>query len=1154
VNRRFYLFFVILLSFRPVFSQIIDQKVYHLTKNNGLSQSTVNSMVKDSAGYMWFGTNDGLNKYDGYRFTIYRYNPQDVKSIGLGRIRVLFIDSKGGMWIGTDQSGLYLYRASHDNFDKLQRLEYNGSQVSINDIRDILETGDGRLWIATYGNGLILYNPSSGQIKVIDNEFITNINCIEYLRNDLYIGSQNGVYVLNGAGNNPDGSNEPQAIKLLPDIEIFCLYGSRDGLLWVGTYGKGAFSLDSQTLNVTAYSTQQPYPRKLDHDIVRDIIDDSHNGSLLIGTGGGGINVLNGKRDNIEYVRSKLNDQFSLNTNIIYSFYRDNIDNLWIGTYNGGVNVLFRTKDKFGHIKSFGGANELSNNSVLSIVEANDGKLWIGTDGGGLELFNPVTKEFKHYRHDPANNNSLAGDVVKSLLLDKEGILWVGSFNAGLTAFDLKKNTFYRFPYVPNNPNGISQNHIWDIAEDNEGNIWLATLGGGLDRYSKKEGKFRHFRHDPSEPAGISDNVLSCMLYDSKGNLWVGTEFGGVNRMLDENKGIFKIYNRFAKKELISSNQISTIFEDSHQNVWVGTIGGGLNLYLEKEDRFMKYTEADGLANNLIYAILEDNEGNLWITTNNGLSEFVNAVNRPAKAEFKNYNIGDGLQSNEFSARSACKTTNGILYFGGINGINYFNPESITFNTHIPPVVLTDFKIFNKSVTIDEPGSPLKKPVFLTDEIELSFRQSVITFEFAALDFTMPSKNRYKYKLEGFENNWNDVGNQRTATYTNLNPGHYTFRVIGSNNDDVWNYQGASVVLKIDPPFWKTWLFRIAVVCIFIVAIFIFYRLKLHSLENHRRELKSMVDERTVELLELNRVLEKQNKEIQFHREELLTQKENLIKTNYELEKNQKKIEEQNDELALHRLNLEELVKQRTSELEKAKQKAEESDRLKSSFLSNMSHEIRTPLNAIVGFSSLIAEGDTTEEEREEFIKQINANTETLLVLIDDILDLSKIESNQIKIMNSEIPLTEFLDDIYNSFPYRHEKKLSFLLTNPYKDNDLRFVSDRTRLRQIVVNLLDNSFKFTEKGHVELGVYKENDHLVFYVEDTGIGMSDSVRQKIFERFYKSDENAERVYRGTGLGLTITQKLTDLLGGSISVKSEEGKGSRFEIDIPLIIAQ
>lgn len=1140
---------ILLFTILPTFGQFNSQKFYHLSRNSGLSQSTVNSIVKDTMGYMWFGTNDGLNKYDGYKFTYYKYDPANPKSIGLGRVRALYIDKKGRLWAGTDQGGLYLYRAQYDNFKRYPRSLERDAKGLYSSIRDILETTDGRMWIATYGNGLILYNPDNDSVLEITTPQILNINSIEYYGDDLYIGSETGVFRLKNAKPGIKTFVAPQPLPNLPVMQIFRLYADRDGILWIGTYGNGAFAYDIRTTSFTEYSTRQHNSRHLNHDIVRDFIEEDGTNNLIIGTGGGGLSILNKSSQKMEYVTSRLNDQSSLNSDIIYTFYRDDIRNLWIGTYNGGVNILFKSKDKFGHIQSFGGENDLSNNSVLSICEAYDGKIWFGTDGGGLDLFDPSNGNFKHFKYNPFNSNSLSGDVIKSLLLDSRGMLWVGTFNEGLTVFDAAKNKFTRFFYDPLNSAGLSQNHIWDIAEDSDGNIWIATLGGGLDMYDRTSKRFLHYRNNPSSPTSLSDNVLSCILYDSKGTLWIGTEFGGVNKLKDKSKGVFKIYNRGASEGLISSNQISTIFEDSKKNIWVGTIGGGLNLYIEDQDRFFSYTEADGLADNLIYGILEDDEGNLWLSTNSGISEFIHGIERPKLVSFKNYSVGDGLQSNEFSPQSTCKTSDGILYFGGITGINYFYPTHIVSNDHIPPIVITDLKIFNKSVSMNDPGSPLNKPISQTREIKLSYKQSIITFEFAALDFTLPSRNQYKYILEGFETKWNHVGNQRNATYTNLNPGRYIFRVTGSNNDDKWNQEGTSLKLTITPPFWKTWFFRIALLITIIFLIIAFYKLKLRSLQHNKKVLTSLVDERTRSLLNLNRLLEKQNKEIQFHREELLVQKENLMKINHELADKQSQIQEQNEELEKHRHNLEELINQRTSELEKAKLKAEESDRLKSSFLSNMSHEIRTPLNAIVGFSTLIAEDDTTHDERAEFIRQISANSDTLLVLIDDILDLSKIESNQLKIINSEFNVHEFLDELYNTFSFHNKPNLIFQLNNPLRDTKLELNSDRTRLRQVLINLLDNSFKFTDEGFIEFGVELRNRNIIFYVKDSGIGMSEKVKNKIFDRFYKSDENSERVYRGTGLGLTITQKLVELLEGKISVISQEGKGSFFEITLP-----
>ena len=1099
---------------------------------------------------MWFGTNDGLNRYDGYNFNCYRHDEENPHSIGLGRISVLFVDKKGRLWVGTDQGGLSLYNPYLEQFDLITTINKFNPEVS-NIISDINETTEGYLWIATYEKGLILMNPETFEIHPVVPQKIRDITCMEYTKDGgLLLGTLNGLYLMK-QGNKKDSFQLPEPVSEFNDINVTTLYTDSSGLVWVGTYGKGAFSYDFKTHHREEYSTKAfKKNHRLTHDIVRDIIEDN-NGDIIFGTGGGGLNVLLKEQDMIVQIAHKFNYQYSINSNIIYSLYRDDIGNLWIGTYNGGANVVFKTKDKFGHIISYGDENSLSNNSVLAILEAPDGKLFIGTDGGGLDIFDPSTKKIEHINHTKGSSGTISSNVIKCLHLDSRGILWIGTFNAGLTAYNTRLKTIKQYLYQPEATEGLSNNDIWDIDEDRQGNIWIATLGGGLNMFDPKENRFTIFRNNPDDTNSISDNVVASVLIDSKDRLWIGTEFGGICRLTDFKKGTFKTYKRSENKEVISSNQIAALYEDSHGKIWAGTIGGGLICYNEANNNFINYTESDGLANNLVLAILEDNMGNMWISTNNGLSEFINGASNPKTCNFLNFTKNDGLQSNEFSPQAACKTKNGILYFGGINGITYFNPAHIVFNDHVPPIVLTDFKIFNKTVGISEKGSPLKQRISLTKEIILYPKQTVITFEFAALDFTMPSENQYKYKLEGFEEEWNEVGNKRTATYTNLNPGTYTFRVIGSNNDDIWNTEGVALKLIVKPPYYKTWAFRTVLVVLILLGFLTFYRLKLRSLEKHKRVLKKLVNERTSELLEVNSVLEKRNRVIQVQREKVMAQKENLLKTNRELKRNQKKVQEQNIELENHRHNLEELVKQRTSELEKARQKAEESDRLKTSFLSNMSHEIRTPLNAIVGFSSLLAEEDLSAEEKEEFLIQINANTDTLLILIDDILDLSKIEANQLALVKTKIKLHEFVDELYKTMLIRKPPDIDFRINNTLENDALTFVSDRIRLRQVLVNLLDNSFKFTNKGYIELGVTKYDNSINFYVEDTGIGMSEIVIEKIFERFYKMDTTAEKIYRGTGLGLTISKKLINLLGGKIKVLSKVGKGSRFDITLPFI---
>lgn len=1131
------------------YGQDVFQKFYHLTRNSGLSQSTVNCITKDSTGFMWFGTNDGLNKYDGYNFTYYKNDIRNQNSLSAGRVTVLLTDKKGRLWVGTDQGGISLYIPEKDSFKKYLHSDTDSNSISHNDVRAMLETNDGKIWVALNGGGVNLFDPEKGTFSKYLRVSNGNVNCLAFdSYSNLWIGTTAGCEMV-PKGNEKDQQVIANKINFLDNFNILSIYADSNGKIWFGTYGQGLITFDSKTGSSQYYSSRDNQNRLINHEIIRCLIEDD-NSNLLIGTGGGGISSYNINNQKVNFIQSRLFNQNSLNSDIIYCFYIDEERNIWIGTYNGGVNIIFSKKDKFGHIIGFGEENSLNRNAILSIIEDNQKNLWIGTDGGGLDYFNPTTYSFTHFVYNPDNPNSVSGNVVKSLLLDSKGILWIGTFNEGLCNYNPVTKQFKRF-YRGQGETSISANHIWDIAEDKNGNIWLAALGGGLDFYDRSKNTFTNFSHDPDNSSSLSNDFVSCIEIDHDNNIWVGTEYGGVNRTSIDNPGAFTIYKKDdSQPGSISSNQITTIYRDSHDRIWIGTIGGGFCMYQKDLDRFISYTDKDGLPNNLVYSILQGIDNEYWLATNNGLSLFKISENDSGNYSFQNFDVSDGLQGNEFSPQAACKTSEGMLYFGGLNGISYFYPDKLIKNTHIPPVVITDFKIFNKSITVGTPGSPLNKPISQSKLVELSYNQSVITFEFAALDFTMPFKNKYKYRLEGFEEQWNDVGNQRTATYTNLNPGRYVFRVIASNNDDVWNTIGASIELVIKPPFYKSWIFRIAFILVIILSVFLTYRLKVRNLEKQRVILRRMVNERTSELVDLNTVLEKKNREIDLQREILLQQKEKLLTTNTELEKRKNQIENQNIELEKHWHRLEELVVQRTSELEQAKLKAEESDRLKMAFLSNMSHEIRTPMNAIIGFSSLLNETEISNEEREEFIRQINNNSESLLVLIDDILDLSRIEANQLEIKKENFNLHQFITDIFNHYKQIEEQKddIRFILEIEI-NKDRTIETDKHRLRQILINLLDNSFKFTPKGSIILRVVESYNSFEFSVKDTGIGIDRESLKVIFDRFRKGNDFGDKIYRGAGLGLTISKRLANLLGGNLNARSEIGKGSTFMLSLP-----
>jgi signal transduction histidine kinase/CheY-like chemotaxis protein len=541
----------------------------------------------------------------------------------------------------------------------------------------------------------------------------------------------------------------------------------------------------------------------------------------------------------------------------------------------------------------------------------------------------------------------------------------------------------------------------------------------------------------------------------------------------------------------------------------------------EISGKTIQYTRKQGLPNNSIKEILEDNSGNLWISTAMGLSKFISATIIPDHPVFKNYDSKDGLQGNEFIKRSAYKNKTGYMYFGGSNGYTRFHPDSIKDNTIVPKIIITNFLIFNKQVANLQIDSTYLEDQDLTPQIKLRHNESVLSFEFTALNYLSPEQNNFAYIMEGFEKKWNYVKTQRFATYTNLSPGEYTFRVIGSNNDNVWNENGASVKITILPPWWKTLWFKLSLGTFIFIAFYLIYRLRVYNLKNQKKLLEAKVTSRTNELSSANLLLKE----------------------------NQEEISLQNEELSQHRNHLETLVKDRTNELENAKKKAIEADKLKSSFLANMSHEIRTPMNAIVGFASLLNSSDTSDEKNEEYIEIIKKNSEILLVLINDILEISLIEANQLKINNSLFEANVILHELENYFQLRNTKKIDLRFTIDNINKKIVLNTDPTRFRQIMTNLLSNALKYTDSGYIHFGYNIEYERVKFYVTDTGIGINKKDFEIIFDHFHKVETNRIKLYRGAGIGLSICKKLVGLMGGDIWIESEEGKGSTFYFTLP-----
>jgi signal transduction histidine kinase/CheY-like chemotaxis protein len=872
----------------------------------------------------------------------------------------------------------------------------------------------------------------------------------------------------------------------------------------MGTEGGGLMQYDRNADSLIVWETSSARPF-----ITANIISlaEGLNGQLWVGTENTGLFIYDYKSKSFVNYKNDLNDAASLSNNSIRSIYKDDTGNMWLGTYAAGVEFLPKVGDKFMHYKNISGhEGGLNSNIVKAIYEDRDGNRWLATDGGGINYFDKKEDRLHYLENYPGNTNTISSNTSHCILALNEDTLAFGHHRGGFDLYSKKLRKFTHFLPDAENPNTVSHITVSSLHKDKEGNLWIGTWRGGLDCFNLKTKQFKHYKHDEHDPHSISSNLVYTIKEDEKGGLWLGTEAGV--ELFDRKTGRFHHYLcDTTGSEKITSNSVYCIHIDKKNNVWAGTLGGGLNLLDKTTGTFTTFKDKDGLPNNIIEGILEDARGNLWISTNKGISKF-----NPEQKSFRNYGIEDGLQGNEFKRNSFFKHANGKMFFGGINGYNVFHPDSIKDNPIIPKVILTDFQIFNRSVEVGDENSILPEDVSEIGEIKLAHHHTAFTFKFAALNYIHPDKNQYAYKLEGFDKNWNYVGTEKKATYTNLDPGTYVFRVKACNNDGVWNENGASINLIITPPYWQTWWFRTLSI-FFVVGCFVaFFRLRINAVKAQKQALEHQVRKRTEELA-------------------LLTEEERVSRREAEKER---------------------------LEAEKARTDAERANQAKSIFLATMSHEIRTPMNGIIGMASLLTETRLTEEQQ-EYTETIKNCGESLLTVINDILDFSKIESGKMELEQKDFDLRTCIEEVLDVFADKAAKAGLDLIYEMDYNVPVQIIGDSVRLRQVILNLVSNAVKFTGKGEIFVGVHLpeqegEQVTLGFEIRDTGIGIpADKIRQ-LFKAFSQVDSSTTRKYGGTGLGLVICEKLVTLMGGKIIVDSKEGEGTTFTFSIQSTVSR
>jgi signal transduction histidine kinase/CheY-like chemotaxis protein/streptogramin lyase len=755
---------------------------------------------------------------------------------------------------------------------------------------------------------------------------------------------------------------------------------------------------------------------------------------------------------------------------------------IWVGTRTSGV-LRFPEKSLafVNYRRQVNQPPGLRNNEIQSVGIDSQGDLWTGT-ASGLERLDRKTGQLNLYQHDSKNPWSLSNSPVFATAEDRLGRLWFGTYGAGLDRFDRATGRFFAWRHDPKNPDSLSTDLILCMLVDHEGILWVGTQDGGLDRYDPVTGKFNLY---------LPGARISALSEDHTGALWVGTNTGWLARF-DRKSGQFTAYHHDPKEPGgLGNESIEVIHQDRRGTLWIGTRDG---LYrLDPSGNFTRFTTKDGLPDLYVKAILEDRRGDLWLATHNGLSHF-----SPQTREFRNYFESDGLPGNNFNllGEAASRAPDGEMVFGSSNGVSLFDPDKLSPNPYVPPVVLTDLLLFNKPL---RPGgnSPLQKPIWATDSLILNHNQNIFTLEFAALSYADPDQNRYRYRLEGLETDWNEVdSSRRVATYTNLAAKRYVLRVQGSNNDLVWNNAGVSLAITILPPWWETAWFRMALALCIAGLIATAHQLRMRALRSTAARLQFEVRERT---------------------RELKTAKDSA---------------------------------------ETARDAAENANRAKSAFLSLMSHELRTPLNAILGFARLLR-GDAASEKQRADLDIISRSGEHLLVLINELLDLARIEAGRGTAEIAPCDLKRLVRDVIDMMRVRAlEKNLELrVVESPAFP---RFVeTDAPKVRQMLINLLGNAIKYTERGSVTLRLSAQSGAdaarmlLNFEVEDTGIGIAGEDQERIFEPFVQVGKTRQK---GTGLGLAITRQYAVLLEGSIRVASAPGEGSRFQLELPATPAE
>lgn len=1089
---------------------------HYLTTEKGLHQNTIKAIVKDSQGFMWFATRDGLVRYDGNNYMIYRNKSTDQASLVSNSIWQLKKDDDGKIWIGTDK-GLDSYDPEKNEFTRIYPKPEDEPSNEGQLVGSILTQYSDEIWFAVFNVGLFVLDKRTNNIHLIEPEeeadrtLLSKITDLEKENsNNFLISSLDGHIFRMTRQNRTLTKVALPGINNLRKQKISSLLVDANQTIWIGTHS-GLYYLENENNRVLRLETVDSLYTGYNTELIESLAQDE-NGNIWVGTRQGLLKITPEKITTLFMPENDTSND--LTSNYIRCLYADSDGIMWGGTVGGGV-LYWHKKEK--QFNNFEVPTDLSSEkAAYCTIEDKSGFIWIGNERGLFKL-DKNGQLFRHYTTIGQPNKVLSDNFVTALAEDALGNIWIGTDQGGINYLNPQNDEIQQFGVSKTKPGMLRSPSVWYIYISSDSTVWVGTGGGGLSRYDKKLGHFITYLNAPSDSSTISSNNVGPVYEDHSGQLWVGTFGGGLNRFNKVQESFEKIeYLPDSNCQNMSDNIVS-IDQKGPGSIWVATDNGFYALDTNDESMTC-YDSFVVLNGGNVRALIRDNNNDIWISTSREIIKYDLETGKHYQ-----YDTSDGFPGNEFLSGSAFKTTDGRIMFGGIRGVVSFSPESIKNNESPPPVVLSQYRIYNEK---DKEWYGWKTFMDQPKEIKLRPYQSIINFDFAALSFINPLKNNYSYRLEGFDPQWSLPGKDHTVTYTRLPAGTYYFLVKASNNDNIWNNEGLRIKLTVLHPFWKTWWFRMILILSWVLVFYALYLNRIRQIKLRKLVLERQVVQRTSQI-------EKQKTEI-------AQQAKSLQLSNIKLQEQQVEIKQQADKLL-------------------------EMDKMKSSFFTNITHEFRTPLTLIISPIEKLIEQTNTESETYKEFKLIRKNAYQILKLINQLLDLAKAESGFMKTQVEYRNINGYIQSILTTFESRAKKYDINYVFNACDKNLMAYV-DSDKIEKIITNLISNAFQFTPKrGTISLALNsppvfdqdllsklpgKPGDYLEIIIKDSGEGIPADKMPFIFDRFYCVQKNKYGQIKGTGIGLALTKQLVELHKGTIKVESTPNQGTTFRVTIPI----